>query len=69
MTQVGQEVVTGMGVVPAAFSRSAAARTCAQVRGGSAAGTPAFSRASRLTHMTAEEELCGMETSRPCVSL
>ena len=39
-----------------------------QVFGRSVVDSPAFSKASRLIHMMAEEELCGMEISRPWVS-
>ena len=69
ITQVGQAVVMATGAALAALIFSAAARTCFQVFGRSVVDSPAFSKASRLSHMMAEEELNGMEISRPLVSL
>ena len=68
-TQVGQAVVIAAGAAPAALIFSAAARTSRQVLGRAVVDSPAFSKASRFSHITAEEELNGIEISRPWVSL
>ena len=57
------------GAAPAALIFSAAARTSRQVLGRAVVDSPAFSKASRFSHITAEEELNGIEISRPWVSL
>ena len=58
----------GISAALVALIFCAAARISAQVFGRSVVESPAFSKASRLIQSTAEDELCGMETMRPCVS-
>ena len=64
-TQVGQEVVIGIGVDDFAFSARQAAMTSVQVVGALFGSRPAFSNASLLYHIMAVDELKGMEAIRP----
>ena len=61
-------LLIGISAALVALIFCAAARISAQVFGRSVVESPAFSKASRLIQSTAEDELCGMETMRPCVS-
>ena len=63
--QVGQEVVIGISAAFFALIAWAAATTSGQVAGGFIGSRPALRKASRLIHMTAVEELNGIEAMRP----
>jgi hypothetical protein len=67
--QVGQEVVTAYLVTFFALIAAAASTSSGQVAGGFAGSRPAFSKASRLYHITAVEELNGSEAIRPSARL
>ena len=64
-TQVTQALEKPQVELPAAFSFFAASNTSGQVFGSFAGSRPAFLKASRLIHITVDDELNGSDSISP----
>ena len=67
--QVGQDVVIGTGAAFLSLIALAAATTSGHVSGGLSGSRPALRNASLLYHITAVEELNGIDAMRPSLRL
>ena len=69
LIQVGHAVVIATGAASFALIVSAAGRTSCQVAGALSGSSPALRKASLLYHITAVEELNGIDAIRPSARL